>query len=431
MQQADAPAPMPPAFHHLRRQRHRHQFTPCIKARGQSLQQFIVAHHGNAGLAGDDADRHRRQFRRGHDAQPRREGRRQHRDHRIAGTCRVVLVACLGAQLQHFRFPAHGAMHQGQPFRAARHQNGTEGHFALERQRRGGQFGGGAHWQPGRQRQLLGVGHDQVGAGEAGQRAAAGVHHHAAAGGPRGGDDARRHIARQHALLVVAQHDHGGRRDRVGGDPHQPVGQAGVDRAGLFMIGAHDVLAAGDEAGLGRRRPAALHQQPWLDPQLAADQAGQFAARLVVAHHRDEGDSGPQRRQVAHHIAGAAGQSQLALHRQHRHRRLRTDATDPAIDVAIEHRIAHHQQRAASQQAHRGGQRDGWPVRGGNNFLGHLFFLCSQPGCLRHGGPQAAKIANHDRMAKARSAAGTRRLSEGPVNLPGAGWRTMPLNSTP
>ena len=69
---------------------------------------------------------------------------------------------------------------------------------------------------------------------------------------------------------------------------------------------------AGDVARLQRGGAAALHQQPRLHARLAADQAGQVGAGLVVADHRDERHRRAQRGQVAHHVAGAAGHRDLA-----------------------------------------------------------------------------------------------------------------------
>ena len=182
---------------------------------------------------------------------------------------------------------------------------------------------------------------------------AARVHHHLAAGAAGGGDQPGRGIPGQHALAVVGQHHDGGRRHRIGGDPHEAVGQPRVDGGALFMVGAEQLLAAGDETGLGGGGAAALHQQPGLDPRLAADQSGQVAARLVVADDGDEGHRGAQGGQVADHIAGAAGQRHLAVHRQHRHRRFRADALDPAIDVAVQHRVADDEDGAPFQLADR------------------------------------------------------------------------------
>jgi hypothetical protein len=114
-------------------------------------------------------------------------------------------------------------------------------------------------------------------------------------------------------------------------------------------IRTRQLLAAGDESGLRRGRPAALHQQPGLDPRLAADEPGQVAAGLVVADDGDEGDRGAECRQVADHVAGAAGQRHLAFHRQDGDRGLGADALDPAIDIAVEHGIADDEDGAALQ----------------------------------------------------------------------------------
>ena len=194
---------------------------------------------------------------------------------------------------------------------------------------------------------------DQVGAGVKAVVAALRVHHHPAPGGARGGDQALRRVAGQHPLLVVGQHHDRGRGHRIRRDPHQPVGQALLDGARRFVVGAHHLLAGGDEAGLGRGGAAALHQQPGLDARLAADQPGQVAARLVVPHHGHEGHRRTERGQVADDIARAAGQGDLALHRQDGNRRLGGDALHPAINVAVQHRVAHHQDGGAAKLADR------------------------------------------------------------------------------
>ena len=158
---------------------------------------------------------------------------------------------------------------------------------------------------------------------------------------------------------VVRQHHHLGRRHRVGGDPHQPVRQPRLDGRELLVVGPQHVLPGGHEAGLGGGGAAALDQQPGLHAGLAADQAGEVAARLVVAHHGHEGHRRAEGGEVAHHVAGAARQRDLPLHGQHRHRGFRADARNPAVDVPVEHGVAHHQDGAAPQLPHRVGEVGG------------------------------------------------------------------------
>ena len=130
-----------------------------------------------------------------------------------------------------------------------------------------------------------------------------------------------------------------------------------MDRAGLLAVRAQHLLALRDEPRLLRRHPAALHQQPRLDAGLAADEAGEVRAGLIVADHRDEGDGGADGDEIAHDVARAAGDAQLAMDAQDRDRRLAADPLDIAIDVAVQHRVADDQGIGPAEAANRVGQR--------------------------------------------------------------------------
>jgi len=136
------------------------------------------------------------------------------------------------------------------------------------------------------------------------------------------------------------------------------------------MIRAQHVLAIGQKACLGRGGAPALDQQPGLNPRLPADQPGQVTTRLVIAHHRYKGHGGTKRGQVAHHIARTARHGDFAFHCQHRHRRFRADALRPAVNIAVQHGIAHHKHRGTAKLPRRSHQlSDGnfnqWPIHAG------------------------------------------------------------------
>ena len=158
------------------------------------------------------------------------------------------------------------------------------------------------------------------------------------------------------ALPVVRQHGDRGRRHRIARDPQQALGQPRLDRRVLLAVGAQQVLAGGEVARLQRGDAAALHQQPRFDVGLAADQAGQVRAGLVVAHHGDEGHRRAERGEVADDVAGTARHGHFTLDRQDGHRGLGADALHRAIDVAVQHDIAHHQHTGAAEQTDGGGQ---------------------------------------------------------------------------
>ena len=202
--------------------------------------------------------------------------------------------------------------------------------------------------------EFLAVRHHHVGAGIAGEIAAAGIDDQLAAGLARGFHQLGRHIGRQHALAVVRQHGDAGRRHRIQRDAHQAFGQLWVDRVGLLAVRAQQLLAGGDQAGLQRGGAAALDQQPGLHVRLAADQPGEVGPGLVVADDGDERGCRTQRGQVAHHVAGAAGQRDFPLDGQDRHRRFQADPGHVAVGVAVEHDVADDQYVGMGQAPDRG-----------------------------------------------------------------------------
>ncbi len=297
--------------------------------------------------AGDVGDPHRDRQRKA-----RRHPGRERRRHRVAGAGDVEHLRRLGREMVHA-----GAVEQRHAVLAAGHQHRAEAMRAPQMPCGGDDRGlvGDVHAR--RLGELAPVRLDQVGARIAAVVAALRIDDHAAAGRARGGDHRRGHIGRHHALAVIGDDGDRGRHHRVLHDAEQALGELRMDRRGDLAIGAQELLALGDVAGLHRGLAAALHQQPGLDIGLAADQPGEVRAGLVVAQHRDEGDGGAERREVAHDIAGATRHRHLARDGDDRDRRLLADPLDRPIDVAVEHRVADDEHAGAGEARDRGGER--------------------------------------------------------------------------
>ena len=243
-------------------------------------------------------------------------------------------------------------LHQGHAVLGPGHEHGAEA--VLQAQGPGGihQRAFALDRAAGGEAELVAVRRHQVRPGIDAVVQTLGVHHHLAPGGLGGGDQALRDIPGQHPLAVIGEYHHPGRRDGVLGDPQQPVGEARLDRLGILMVGAEKLLPLRDEAGLGGGGPPPLHQQPGLHTALAADQRGQVRSGLVVADHGQEGGGRAERRQVAHHVPGAAGHGDLPVHGEHGDRRLGRDPGHATIDEAVQHRVAHHEDRSALETTH-------------------------------------------------------------------------------
>ena len=179
------------------------------------------------------------------------------RDHRVAGAGDVV----------HLRRPRPGNGGRASPSSSVmpsslRVTSTAPKPCACAQRARGGDDRRlGVHRHAGRLGQFGAVRRDQVGAGIARVVARpSGPPPRGARRPARGGDQALRGGAVQHALAVVGQHHHGGRGHRVAGDA-RPCGPRGADGSALrpLLVGAQQLLAGGDEAGLGRgvrARPA-------------------------------------------------------------------------------------------------------------------------------------------------------------------------------
>ena len=239
---------------------------------------------------------------------------------------------------------------------AACHQHGAKAMRVAQRTQGGDDVFFRIHRHAGRFREFHPVRRHQISPSIAAVIAPLGVHHHAPARCPRRLNQPRGCIAHQHTLAVIGQHHHRGGGGRIAGNPHQPISKALLDGCHFFVIRAQHVLAIGQKARLRRGGAPGLHQQPGLNSRLPADQPGQVTAGLVIAHHGNKGHRRAKRRQVAHHIARTAWHGDFAFHRQHRHRRFRADALRPAINIAVQHGIAHHQHRGTAELPRRGHQ---------------------------------------------------------------------------
>ena len=126
-----------------------------------------------------------------------------------------------------------------------------------------------------------------------------------------------------------------------------------MNRACVFAVGPQHLLTLRHVARLAGGGPAALHQKPWLDAGLAADQAREIRARLIVTDHRDKRHGRAQSPQIAHHVARAARNGDFAVNIEHRNRGLAADALDRAIDVAVQHGVADDKHRTVGEASNR------------------------------------------------------------------------------
>ena len=108
-----------------------------------------------------------------------------------------------------------------------------------------------------------------------------------------------------------------------------------VDPQELLGVGDHPFLDGGD--------PARLDQQARAVAALGLDQADDLGTGWVVTDQAEEATAGTECPQVAQDVAGAAEHGGLALDLQHGNRRLRRDPIDTAVDEAVEHDVADHQ----------------------------------------------------------------------------------------
>ena len=292
-----------------------------------------------------DAGRHRRR-----EAAPQPGG--EHGDHGVARARHVEHLARL-------RFEMPGAAvgrdqrHAVGPARD-QHEFGA-GVGQRARRRRAHLLVGFRHRARG-PREFAAIGRERRGAAIAGEIRALGIDDHGNAGVPRRADRGLDHVAREHALGVIREDQHIDAVEAVGDDIDDASAGDVVHRALGLPVGPQQLLAARHIARLDGGPPPALDQQVGLDRALLADHGDQVPADLVVAHRGDETNLGPQRDQVARHIARPAQHGLVGADADHRHRRLGRDALDLAVDEAVEHQIADHHDVGAGQGLDGGGE---------------------------------------------------------------------------
>ena len=108
---------------------------------------------------------------------------------------------------------------------------------------------------------------------------------------------------------------------RDGGD--DPCRHPGLDVGGGFPVGAKQLLAAGDIAGLDRRLAALGREQLGLRSRFGLDQRPQLGAGVVVTDHRDVPRRDADGGEIAQHIAGASRHGGFVLVAKDRYRRFR------------------------------------------------------------------------------------------------------------
>jgi hypothetical protein len=95
-----------------------------------------------------------------------------------------------------------------------------------------------------------------------------------------------------------------------------------------------------DETDFARGRPGRIDHQRGLDQRIGLQPRDDVARRIIGADETDEDAARAERGDIARDIAGAPDGELVALHRQHRRRRLRRNPSDLAIDEVVEHQVA-------------------------------------------------------------------------------------------
>ncbi len=170
-----------------------------------------------------------------------------------------------------------------------------------------------------------------------------GVHDHRLAGLPSGIDGAAYHRVRQHSLRVVGQHDHIDIAERGRKLLQQAPRHLRRQRLLALAIRAHHLLPVGNVAGFERCRARVIGNQRRTDRGRQCQLSAQVLGPDIGADHTQESDLGTERRDVACDIGRAARHVRGALDVDHRYRGFRGDSLHRAVDEAIEHDIAEHQ----------------------------------------------------------------------------------------
>ncbi len=110
--------------------------------------------------------------------------------------------------------------------------------------------------------------------------------------------------------------------------------------AEALLVGANDLLLAGDEAGLADGRARVGGDAVRLDPGLACQQLAQAGAGRVLSDQAHEHGFAAQGGDVVGHIAGAAEHLLGPAQPDDRHWSFRGDPFDVAVDITVEHHVA-------------------------------------------------------------------------------------------
>ncbi len=282
-------------------------------------------------------------------------GQSQRGDHRVAGARYVEHLARAGrhgghlAGLLHQRHAAFGA---GDEYRVGRA-------FGQQSTRRGGDLGLGAGRAAGGGGKFLEVRRDAGGPPVAGEIVGFGIdeHRHAGAAGRR--DRVRHDRGFQRGLAVIRQDQRAATGEPGIDSRHQRRLFLGEKPGAAFVVGAHYLLAAGDEARLADRRPAGAHHQSGFDAGALLQDAAQPGARLVLADQADQDRARAERGDVARHVAGAARHFACFAQPDHRDRRFGRDTLDLAVQEAVQHDVAQ-AQNGQPGEIHRYPRRIGW-----------------------------------------------------------------------
>ena len=124
-----------------------------------------------------------------------------------------------------------------------------------------------------------------------------------------------------------------------------------VISASHLVVDARDLLVAlGDDADLGGRRPAASPTSAGAMPA-SRHALRQRRGRIVMARDGDERGASAERRDVVRHVGGAADPMAFVIEHDDRHRRFRRDAGHASRDELVEHGVADDEHVGARQAA--------------------------------------------------------------------------------
>ncbi len=268
-----------------------------------------------------------------------RERRRDRGDDRVAGTGHVEDAMGLGGHVEG-RLAALDQRHAGG---AAGDQDGADRdlgkHRPAGRLSRLVALGADAR----ELRHLLDIGREQGGAGKDRRVGLLRIDDYRHAGlvcrGDQGLDGARV----EDALGVVGEDDDlglgqrlGSIRDDLGGDR---LGH-GVD---ILGIDAEQLVPAGEEPRLHGGRAVLVLDQQGAKLREPSAERGKVGRRLVRTGDADQTYAGAVGDEVRGDVAGAAEEGPVIAVLQHRHRRLRRDAPDVALDEAVDENVADHE----------------------------------------------------------------------------------------